>query len=156
MLHISRAERNFTIAFLIFYVLAAVMSILVQLTDYITGLSSVMYSFFIIGLPVLTLDAASCVGKSERMKTPASVKVLWGAAILLMLGYLKLKGDINTDAEVDAKDMARLKRYLADDVKYSLSAAQLQIADVNGDGTADAKDMAKLKRYLADEVKYPL
>ena len=137
MLHISRTERNFTIAFLIFYVLAAVMSILVQLTDYITGLSSVMYSFFIIGWG-------------------ASVKVLWGAAILLMLGYLKLKGDINTDAEVDAKDMARLKRYLADDVKYSLSAAQLQIADVNGDGTADAKDMAKLKRYLADEVKYPL
>lgn len=73
MLHISRTERNFTIAFLIFYVLAAAMSIPVQLTDYITGLSSVMYSFFIIGLPVLTLDAASCVGKSERMKTPAGL-----------------------------------------------------------------------------------
>lgn len=42
MLHISRTERNFTIAFLIFYVLAAVMSIPVQLTYYITGLSSVM------------------------------------------------------------------------------------------------------------------
>lgn len=147
MLHISKVERNFTIAFLIFYALAAVTSILVQLTDRFVGLSSVMYGFFIIGwgasiflrivhkrirldiiaisvflfglfivricryflfvhsltidrylwylyyipyimMPMLTLEAASCVGKSERMKTPSAVKVLWVAALLLVAGVL--------------------------------------------------------------------
>lgn len=147
MLHISRTERNYTVAFLIFYLLVAVMSILVQLTDLIAGLSSIMYCFFVIGwgasvflrivhkrirrdiiaisaflfalfivricryflfvhsltidrylwylyyipyiaLPMLTLDAASCVGKGERMKMPAGVKVLWTAAILLVIGVL--------------------------------------------------------------------
>ena len=68
----------------------------------------------------------------------------------------KGKGDINADGVVDAKDMARLKRYLADDVKYPLTEDQEKAADVNGDSVVDAKDMAKIKRYLADEVKYPL
>lgn len=147
MLHIGKTERNYTVAFLIFYLLSAVMSILVQLTDLFTGLSSVMYCFFVIAwgasvflriihkrirrdviaisfflfglfiiricryflfvhsltidrylwylyyipyiaMPMLTLDAAFCVGKSERTKMPAAVKVLWTAAILLMLGVL--------------------------------------------------------------------
>lgn len=67
-----------------------------------------------------------------------------------------IKGDINGDGVCDAKDMARLKRYLADDVKYPLTKEQEKAADVNGDNVVDAKDMAKIKRYLADDVKYPL
>ncbi|MDO4863605.1 MAG: hypothetical protein Q4A05_05485, partial [Ruminococcus sp.] len=147
MLRIGKTEQNYSIAFLLFYLFAAVMNILMQFTVSLTGFSAVLYSFFIItwgasiflrivhrrirrdviaiasflfglfivricryflfehsltidrymwyfyyipyiAMPMLTLDAASCVGKDERTKIPAIVKVLWTVAILLMLGVL--------------------------------------------------------------------
>lgn len=54
-------------------------------------------------------------------------------------------GDVNGDGEIDIKDSALIKRYLAGwDVELDLEAT-----DVNGDGEATIKDSALIKRYLA-------
>lgn len=55
------------------------------------------------------------------------------------------KGDVNGDNEIDIKDSAVLKRYLAGwKVEMDMAAA-----DVNADGEIDIKDSALIKRYLA-------
>ena len=54
-------------------------------------------------------------------------------------------GDINQDGQIDMKDSALLKRYLAGwEVDINLT-----LADANGDGVIDVKDSALIKRYLA-------
>ncbi|MBQ8960643.1 MAG: hypothetical protein IJ071_05430 [Ruminococcus sp.] len=170
MLHIGRTERSYTVAFLIFYLMSAVVSILVQLTDVITGLSSVMYCFFVIAwgasvflrivhkrirrdviaiafflfglfavricryflfldtpvidrclwylyyipyiaMPMLTLDAAYCVGKGEGTEPPVTVKVLWAVAILLMAGVLTNDLHHFLLSFGDMKDLSGTSRY---------------------------------------------
>ncbi len=54
-------------------------------------------------------------------------------------------GDANGDGKVDAFDLQRLKKYLADaDVPVDMSAV-----DVTGDGDVNAFDLLRLKKYLA-------
>ena len=54
-------------------------------------------------------------------------------------------GDANGDGEINVKDSAMLKRYLAGwDVKMDVKKA-----DLDGDGNITIKDSALLKRYLA-------
>ena len=48
MLHMSRLERNYSIAFIIVFFLIALANILMHFSPYITGLSSILYCFFII------------------------------------------------------------------------------------------------------------
>ena len=147
MLRPGQTGHSDSTVFLLLFLFAAVMNILVQLSVSLSGLPAVVYCFlliawgayvylrivhrrirldviaitcFLIGLfivrlcryflfrhsltidrymwylyyipyitmPMLTLDAASCVGKSERTKMPIIIGVLWTAAVLLMLGVL--------------------------------------------------------------------
>ena len=67
-----------------------------------------------------------------------------------------VKGDINNDGVVNAKDVTLFRRYLADKTKNALDATQLLAADINEDGKQDAKDVTLLRRYLSDKDKYPL
>jgi subtilisin family serine protease len=58
-------------------------------------------------------------------------------------------GDVNGDNAVNAKDVTRLRRYIAggwpDDSEISSDDA----GDCNGDGVVDAKDVTRLRRFLA-------
>lgn len=83
------------------------------------------------------------------MKLAATFKYQGSAAAVT-------KGDINGDGSIDAKDVAVLRRYLADKVKNALTAEGQLAADINGDSSIDAKDLGLLRRYLSDKVKYPL
>ncbi len=56
-----------------------------------------------------------------------------------------LFGDLNDDGEVNLKDLARLRKYMAGaDVEIVM-----EHADVNGDGAVNLKDLARLRKYLA-------
>ena len=57
-----------------------------------------------------------------------------------------LYGDVNDDKEVDARDVLRLRQYLADWDVY----ANLAVADCNDDGEIDARDVLRLRQFLAD------
>ena len=54
-----------------------------------------------------------------------------------------LKGDVNQDGKIDAKDAAALRDYLL--IKTKTLAAPAN-ADINGDGKLNAVDLALLKR----------
>lgn len=56
-------------------------------------------------------------------------------------------GDINGDGSINAKDMTRIKKYLAGTDVEVVAAA----LDTNGDGTVNVKDLSRLKRYLAGD-----
>ena len=56
-----------------------------------------------------------------------------------------LRGDVNNDGVVDAKDVTALRRYLAD----WGNTIQENSADLSGDGIVDAKDVTLLRRQLA-------
>ncbi len=55
-------------------------------------------------------------------------------------------GDVNLDGEVNIKDVALMKQYLA---KWNVSFIYLPNFDVNGDGQYTIADVARLKQYLA-------
>ena len=56
-----------------------------------------------------------------------------------------LRGDVNDDGVVDAKDVTALRRYLAN----WGNTIQKNSADLSGDGIVDAKDVTVLRRQLA-------
>ena len=58
-----------------------------------------------------------------------------------------LKGDINLDGEVNAKDVSRLRLYVAELVT-SIDGD----GDVNGDGEVNAKDVSRLRLYVAELI----
>ncbi len=64
-----------------------------------------------------------------------------------------MRGDVNFDGTVDAKDYMAVKRHVLG--TYTLTAAQRSAADMDGDGTVHAKDYMIIKRialgtYQAD------
>ena len=65
-----------------------------------------------------------------------------------------LKGDVNGDGSVNAKDRAFLVRYLAGWSAYA--TIDTDASDVNGDGAVNAKDRAYLVRYLAGWSGYSI
>ncbi len=58
--------------------------------------------------------------------------------------YSILPGDINGDGDVNALDLIRLKKYIADDTTVIVGNG-----DVNGDGDVNLLDLIRLKKYLA-------
>ena len=55
-------------------------------------------------------------------------------------------GDINSDGELNNKDLTRFFQYLSDwDVQVNEAAL-----DVNGDGSVNNKDLTRLFQYLSD------
>ena len=58
--------------------------------------------------------------------------------------YSILPGDINGDGDVNALDLIRLKKYIADD-----STELVGNGDVNDDGDINSLDLIRLKKYLA-------
>ncbi len=86
----------------------------------------------------LRFDVLDCVGDGENVIPVAGYT-----------GYLNktdvLYGDATGDGEVTARDMVRLKKYLA-----SPSGALPSGADVTGDGIVDSLDVVRLKRYFAE------
>ena len=70
------------------------------------------------------------------------------AALSGVQSYTANIGDINEDGVVNAKDVTRLRRYLArgwEDEGYIHEI----LADVNSNSVLDAKDVTRLRRYLA-------
>ena len=57
-----------------------------------------------------------------------------------------MRGDLNGDGTVDAKDVTYLRRALAKWQGYTIDRTA---GDLNGDGTVDAKDVTYLRRALA-------
>ena len=60
-------------------------------------------------------------------------------------------GDVNSDGEIDMKDVLMLRKKIAsqpiDESKYSREAA-----DVNRDNQIDMKDVLKIRRYIAKYI----
>ncbi len=93
--------------------------------------------------------AAEWLLNEENLKRLA---VLEAGLIADHYGYKKtVKGDVNGDGKVDAKDYLLLRRYLFG--KVDLVDDQLDAADVNGDGKVDALDVMKLKRAIFGMAK---
>jgi hypothetical protein len=61
---------------------------------------------------------------------------------------LPLFGNVNVDDALNAKDVTRLRRYLAGGWENDSEIDEFA-ADVNSDGDVSAKDVARLRRYLA-------
>ena len=60
-------------------------------------------------------------------------------------------GDANEDGSINAKDLLKIKKYLAS-YDYDTGTSSEEVgegADANGDGAINAKDLLKLKKYLA-------
>lgn len=83
---------------------------------------------------IFTVKAKDAAGNTSAASSP--LKVTTG-----LTNY----GDLNTDGNVDAIDLALLKKVLLGDVPQNVN---LSAADVNLDGVVDAIDYAVLKRYL--------
>jgi len=62
-----------------------------------------------------------------------------------------LLGDVNGDGVVDAKDVTRLRKYMADPDTTEIN---FKNADVNLDGVVDAKDMTRMRKHFADGVAF--
>ena len=60
-------------------------------------------------------------------------------------------GDVNEDNNIDALDLAAIKRYLLTQGDILLNTER---ADVNGDGSVDALDYALLKQYLLGIIEF--
>lgn len=60
----------------------------------------------------------------------------------------KKPGDVNGDNSLDARDLSRLMRLIADDKGFD--DPECINADVNGDGTVNAKDIARLMKLIAE------
>ncbi len=61
-------------------------------------------------------------------------------------------GDVNSDKNVDALDLAQMKMYLLD----KRTQIDLKASDVTGDGAVDALDFACIKQYLMKIIiKFP-
>jgi endoglucanase len=62
-----------------------------------------------------------------------------------------LFGDVNEDNNIDALDLAAIKKYLLTQSDFSINTKR---ADVNGDGSVDAIDYALIKQYLLKIIGY--
>ena len=58
----------------------------------------------------------------------------------------RVAGDVNSDGNVDLRDVVILTRYLAGGWNVNVNTKN---ADVNADGKADLKDTVLIRRYLA-------
>jgi hypothetical protein len=80
-------------------------------------------------------------GNSYSVNAPMTLYAVWVKAYVI--------GDLNADGAVNAKDVTRLRRYLAggwpapDDVINEL------VGDCFWDGVVNAKDVTRLRRYIA-------
>ncbi|MDO5433610.1 dockerin type I repeat-containing protein [Eubacterium sp.] len=57
-----------------------------------------------------------------------------------------IKGDVNGDDKVDAKDATRIAQYITGTRPFT--EKEKELADVNGDGKVDAKDRTKIQQYI--------
>ena len=62
-------------------------------------------------------------------------------------GNSLLKGDVDLDGDVDAADLTRLTRHMAE-IETISDPAALKNADVTGDGQIRPDDQTKLARYI--------
>ena len=67
-----------------------------------------------------------------------------------VLVQARLKGDVNSDGEVNTNDSTALLRYNAE--METLNAEALDGADVNGDGAADTKDAVLILQYVSEKI----
>lgn len=57
-----------------------------------------------------------------------------------------IKGDVNTDGQIDVQDLRLIIRYLCE--KQEFNKKQLNLADVNEDQSVDIQDLRKLLRFV--------
>ena len=67
-----------------------------------------------------------------------------------------LLGDVVADGSVDAKDILKLRKHVANPSANPLSDYELMVADVVTDKVVDAKDVLKLRKYVANPTPNPL
>lgn len=95
MLHIGKTERSYSIAFLLFYLFAAVMNILMQFTVHLTGLSAVLYCFFIIAWGASVY--LRIVHKRIRRDVIAIAAFLFGLFIVRLSRYILFEHSLTID-----------------------------------------------------------
>lgn len=113
------------------------------------------YSFTNVSTGSYTVKAVDVKAGGKTLNGSADVTVagsnVTGKDIAVAEG---IKGDVNNDGVVNAKDRTHLARYLAHWPGYSLTNEK--VADVNGDNVVNAKDRTHLARYLAHWPGYTL
>lgn len=105
-------------------------------------------------LDLLTLMQTGCA--SLYPSTVGDDYIAAEIADALNITYVKsevevLLGDVNDDGVVDSKDVARLRKYMADPDTTEIN---FKNADVNLDGVVDSKDMARMRKHFADGVAF--
>lgn len=85
------------------------------------------------------------VGEMPETKTTAPTTTVPTTTIPTTTAPQIKYGDVTGDGNIDAKDILRLRKYIARwDVEIDEAAA-----DVTGDGKIDAKDILRLRKYIA-------
>ena len=69
--------------------------------------------------------------------------------LLVVKGSDELLGDVDGNGTINLTDVLKLRRYLANSTKWSLTDAEKTRADVNKDEKINLSDVLKLRRYLA-------
>ena len=67
-----------------------------------------------------------------------------------------MRGDLNSDGNVNQKDLAMLSKYMRNSTLYPLNETAMAAADINGDGSVNQKDLAILSKYMRNPELYPL
>lgn len=121
---------------------------------YVSGASSVNQSRLLVGKVTLGVSEDAVWGETStlQIETDPSKTNTTSIGTPIPVGVstknveFRMKGDINNDGVVNAKDYNRLFQYLNGQDVY----VDEESLDINGDGEINAKDYTRLFQYLSD------
>ena len=109
-----------------------------------------------------TTGYSGTVYNADGNSTSVANKTLGGYSITAVKSTVTLKkGDVDGNGTINLTDVLKLRRYIANSTKWSLTAEEKTRADVNEDGKINLSDVLKLRRYVAAQInasikaKYP-
>ena len=60
-----------------------------------------------------------------------------------------MKGDVTGDKKINMRDIIKIRKYIANSRKWSLTSNEKSAADVTGDGKINIRDIIKIRKYIA-------
>ena len=94
------------------------------------------------------------VSKANHVTREYTVTI--GAAAVTQDVQIHLLGDVVADGIIDAKDILKLRKHVANPSANPLSDYELMVVDVVADEVVDAKDVLKLRKYVTNPTANPL